>query len=131
MGPYIVVGQMPVVEAGLGRETTVRVETVEIQIKQLVDRRPSRHGLELASIDLGDQFASDYASLARGSKATPGDLLPSAGRLVTPERDLQVPAPLPSRYTPTGLVGIGAPPLETVGSQEFSRAGEPGQVSVR
>jgi hypothetical protein len=29
----IVVGQVPVVETGLGRETTVSVESVEIQVK--------------------------------------------------------------------------------------------------
>jgi len=69
MRPHIVVGQVPVVEAGLGRETTVSVESVEIQVKQLVDRRPSRHGLELAAIHLGDQLAAGYASLGRGPKA--------------------------------------------------------------
>src|ERR1035438_6917854 len=74
MWPHIVVGQVPVVEAGLGRETTVSVESVEIQVKQLVDRRSSRNGLELATIDLGNQLAPGHASLGRGPKAPPGEL---------------------------------------------------------
>jgi hypothetical protein len=50
--PDVVVGRVPVVEAGLGREAPVGVDAIEVEVDQLVDRRCSRLRLEGAPVDL-------------------------------------------------------------------------------
>jgi hypothetical protein len=95
MGLHVVVGVMPVVEPGLGREPAIGVEPVEVKGEQFVDCQRARRWPQLAPIDLSQQFPASAPRLSRGLEPAPGDLRAPAGQRVAPDADLHVPPAVP------------------------------------
>jgi hypothetical protein len=75
--PHVPVCVVPVVEAGLGREPTVGVQAIQVQVKQLVDGGASSGRLEPTRSDLVEELSAGSARLGRCLEAPPGHLHPT------------------------------------------------------
>ena len=92
MGSHVVVGRVPVVEAGLLRQPPICVEAVKIEVQELVDQHAASDRLELTPVDFPEQLPTSPTGLRCSSESPPGELLSAPADRVPTDVDLQVPA---------------------------------------